>query len=231
MCDGGDLDCGSGLLLIIRNAMTPVSPGGVLEVRSREISVKEDLPAWCRLVGHEMLGNSPGLSGSTSYFIRKKLKDAVLQQDLQQAQRHVWRARVRGRGGMEAQVFVRNHSFTAGQPVSFDTADKAISAVEYLLGSLGACIAVGLQWRASQRGVTINNLEVSLQAKADNVLVYLVLEHNGHAVLADGEVVAEVDADAEQDILDELLRETILRSPVTQTLERAVAIKTQMRRT
>ncbi len=65
-----------------------------------------------------MLGNSSGLSGSTSYFIRKKLKDAVLQQDLQQAQRHVWRARVRGRGGMEAQVFVRNHSFTAGQPVS-----------------------------------------------------------------------------------------------------------------
>jgi uncharacterized OsmC-like protein/TusA-related sulfurtransferase len=231
MCDGGDLDCGSGLLLIIRNAMTPVSPGGVLEVRSREISVKEDLPAWCRLVGHEMLGNSSGLSGSTSYFIRKKLKDAVLQQDLQQAQRHVWRARVRGRGGMEAQVFVRNHSFTAGQPVSFDTADKAISAVEYLLGSLGACIAVGLQWRASQRGVTINNLEVSLQAKADNVLVYLGLEHNGHPGLADVEVVAYVDADAEQDILDELLRETILRSPVTQTLERAVAIKTQIRRT
>ncbi len=29
MCDGGDLDCGSGLLLIIRNAMTPVLPGGV----------------------------------------------------------------------------------------------------------------------------------------------------------------------------------------------------------
>ena len=44
ICDGGDLDCGSGLLLIIRNAMQPLPPGGVLEVRSREISVKEDLP-------------------------------------------------------------------------------------------------------------------------------------------------------------------------------------------
>ena len=52
MCDGGDLDCGSGLLLIIRDAMKPLPPGGLLEVRSRESSVKEDLPAWCRLVGH-----------------------------------------------------------------------------------------------------------------------------------------------------------------------------------
>jgi uncharacterized OsmC-like protein/TusA-related sulfurtransferase len=230
MCDGGDLDCGSGLLLIIRNAMTPVSPGGVLEVRSREISVKEDLPAWCRLVGHEMLGTNEGLSGSTSYFIRKKLVDTVLQQDLQQAQKHVWRARVRGRGGMEAQVFVRNHSFTAGQPMSFDTADKAISAVEYLLGSLGACIAVGLQWRASQRGIKIENLEVSLQAKADNVLVYLGLENNGHPGVAGIDAVAYIDADAGQDILNELLQETILRSPVTQTLQHAIAIKTQMRK-
>ena len=48
VCDGGDLDCGSGLLLIIRNAMQPLGAGGVLEVRSRESTVKEDLPAWCR---------------------------------------------------------------------------------------------------------------------------------------------------------------------------------------
>jgi hypothetical protein len=45
VCDGGDLDCGSGLLLIIREAMQPLPSGGLLEVRSREISVKEDLPA------------------------------------------------------------------------------------------------------------------------------------------------------------------------------------------
>src|SRR5579863_2483479 len=107
MCDGGDLDCGSGLLLIIRNAMEPLPSGGVLEVRSREISVKEDLPAWCRLVGHDMLATTPGEFGSTSYFIRKKLADAVLKQDLDQARNYVWRARVRGRGGMGAEVFVR----------------------------------------------------------------------------------------------------------------------------
>jgi hypothetical protein len=61
-------------------------------------------------------------------------------------------------------------------------------------------------------------------------LVYLGLENDGHPGLAELEAVAYVDADAEQDMLDELLRETILRSPVTQTLLHAVTIKAQMRR-
>ena len=36
VCDGGDLDCGSGLLLIIKKAMDPLLGGEILEVRSRE---------------------------------------------------------------------------------------------------------------------------------------------------------------------------------------------------
>jgi len=229
-CDGGDLDCGSGLLLIIRNAMDPLPPGAILEVRSREISVKEDLPAWCRLVGHDMLASRPGDAGSTSYFIRKKTADTVLKQDLEQAKNYVWRARVRGRGGMEAQVFVRNHSFVAGQPASFDTADRAISAVEYLLGSLGACLAVGFQWRASQRGITVHNLEVSLQARAQDILVYLGLQDEGNPGLTDVRAIVYVDADAETEILEKLLAETVRRSPVTQTFQHAVSFTAELRK-
>lgn len=229
-CDGGDLDCGSGLLLIIRNSMSPLAPGGVLEVRSREISVREDLPAWCRMVGHDLLATRPGDASSTSYFIRKKSEDAVLRQDLDQARNIVWRARIRGSGGMESQVFVRNHSFIVGQPASFDTADKAISAVEYLLGSLGGCIAVGLQWRASRRGIQIRNLEVSLQTRSEDVLVYLGLHEEGSPGLGGVRAVVYIDADAEYEILEELLAETLRRSPVTQTFQRAVAVTAELRK-
>ncbi len=229
-CDGGDLDCGSGLLLIIRNSMSPLPPGGVLEVRSREISVREDLPAWCRMVGHDLLGAHPGDAGSTSYFIRKKSEDAALHQDLDQARNVVWRARIRGPGGMEAQVFVRNHSFVVGQPASFDTSDKAISAVEYLLGSLGACIAVGLQWRASRRGIQIRNLEVSLQARSEDVLVYLGLQEEGNPGLGGVRASVYVDADADLDVLEELLAETLRRSPVMQTFQRATAVTAELRK-
>src|SRR5881628_3798849 len=36
--DGGDLDCGNGLLLLIRQHMDPLPRGGLLEFRSTEIS-------------------------------------------------------------------------------------------------------------------------------------------------------------------------------------------------
>ncbi|MEP9348618.1 5-methyltetrahydropteroyltriglutamate--homocysteine methyltransferase [Xanthobacter sp. KR7-225] len=53
--DGGDLDCGNGLLLLIRRHIDPLPRGGLLEIRSTEISVDDDLPAWCRLTGNEMV--------------------------------------------------------------------------------------------------------------------------------------------------------------------------------
>ncbi|WP_044563992.1 5-methyltetrahydropteroyltriglutamate--homocysteine methyltransferase [Azospirillum sp. B4] len=53
--DGGDLDCGNGLLLLIRKHIDPLPRGGLLEIRSTEISVDEDLPAWCRLTRNELV--------------------------------------------------------------------------------------------------------------------------------------------------------------------------------
>lgn len=53
--DGGELDCGNGLLLLIRQHLDALEPGQVLEIRSREPSVEEDLPAWCRLTNNELL--------------------------------------------------------------------------------------------------------------------------------------------------------------------------------
>ena len=53
--DGGDLDCGSGLLLLIRRHIDPLDQGQLLEIRSVEPSVEEDLPAWCRLTGNQLV--------------------------------------------------------------------------------------------------------------------------------------------------------------------------------
>lgn len=53
--DGGDLDCGSGLLLLIRQHIDPLDPGELLEILSTEVSVVEDLPAWCRMTGNDLV--------------------------------------------------------------------------------------------------------------------------------------------------------------------------------
>jgi 5-methyltetrahydropteroyltriglutamate--homocysteine methyltransferase len=53
--DGGDLDCGNGLLLLIRKHIDPLLRGQLLEIRSTETSVESDLPAWCRMTGNELV--------------------------------------------------------------------------------------------------------------------------------------------------------------------------------
>ena len=46
LVDGGDMDCGSGLLLLITRAMRRLETGQLLGVRSAESSVMVDLPVW-----------------------------------------------------------------------------------------------------------------------------------------------------------------------------------------
>lgn len=53
--DGGDLDCGNGLLLLIRKHIDPLARGGLLEVRSTDSTVEVDLPSWCRLTKNELI--------------------------------------------------------------------------------------------------------------------------------------------------------------------------------
>ncbi len=69
--DGGDLDCGNGLLLLIRRNIDPLDPGKLLEIRSTDSSVEEDLPAWCRLTSNELV--SRVRTGNVrSYLVRKR---------------------------------------------------------------------------------------------------------------------------------------------------------------
>ena len=233
--EGGDLDCGSGLLLLIRNAMEPIDGGGVLEVRSREISVKEDLPAWCRMVGHALLGVAPGDGKTLHFAIRKKgaptkvaAPEADLEDDKQAAKDFAWRVRARWESGMTAKVFARNHSWIVGQPASFDTEDVAAGAIEHLLGALASDLAVGLQWRCSQQQVEVFNLELTLNARADNILVYLGLEDEGSPGLTAIEGRLYVDADADEEALAGLWRETLRRSPLARTLARETPLAIEL---
>jgi 5-methyltetrahydropteroyltriglutamate--homocysteine methyltransferase len=68
--DGGDLDCGNGLLLMIRSHIDPLPRGGLLEILSTETSVREDLPAWCRMTGNELVSVAPAGAG-TSFLVCK----------------------------------------------------------------------------------------------------------------------------------------------------------------
>lgn len=68
--DGGDLDCGNGLLLLIRQHIDPLQRGQLLEIISTEGSVREDLPAWCRLTRNELV-SVVSAGRATSFLVCK----------------------------------------------------------------------------------------------------------------------------------------------------------------
>jgi 5-methyltetrahydropteroyltriglutamate--homocysteine methyltransferase len=68
--DGGDLDCGNGLLLLIRRHIDPLEAGQLLEILSTEASVEEDLPAWCRLTDNALVSRTR-TGAVRSYLVRK----------------------------------------------------------------------------------------------------------------------------------------------------------------
>jgi 5-methyltetrahydropteroyltriglutamate--homocysteine methyltransferase len=81
--DGGDLDCGNGLLLLIRKHIDPMDRGGLLEIRSTEISVDEDLPSWCRMTGNELVsfvkdGKQRSFLVSKGQLAERKAKSAAV---------------------------------------------------------------------------------------------------------------------------------------------------------
>ncbi len=68
--DAGEEGCAT-LTSNLKARLAGMAPGGVLEVRSREPSTREDIPAWCRLAGHELVALQE--DGSTIRFtIRKR---------------------------------------------------------------------------------------------------------------------------------------------------------------
>ena len=216
--------------------MAPLPKGGRLELRSRESSVREDLPAWCRLVGHALESVVPAEGGTTRFLIAKGMAEAAgdaapLERDLEAARRFQWSARVKWSAGMAATSYVRNHAVAVGQPASFDTADAAPSAIELLLTALGGCLAVGFQWRASRRGIAVHQLEVSLQARLDDVRADLALDSaTGHPGLAAIEGALWIDCDADDATLQALFADTLARSPVAQSLLRGVPLRIAAKR-
>lgn len=69
--DGGDLDCGSGLLLLIRRHIDPLAAGQTLEILSTDATVAVDLPAWCRMTGNDLISLEKRDARQNSYLVRK----------------------------------------------------------------------------------------------------------------------------------------------------------------
>ena len=56
--NAGLLACGE-LIVLLAARFRTMRPGAVLRLISLDPAAMEDVPAWCRLTGHELLGAEP----------------------------------------------------------------------------------------------------------------------------------------------------------------------------
>ena len=147
----------------------------------------------------------------------------------EQARNFKWQTRVRWSGGSAAKAYARNHAWEIGQPASFDVQDPAPSAVEYLLSALAGCLAMGFQIHASRQGIAIDDLEITLAGQIDNIYTFLGLETNGHSGFKNISGTVYVRSDADEDVLEEIWRQTVAVSPVANSLVRNVSVDVKMR--
>jgi OsmC-like protein len=130
----------------------------------------------------------------------------------------------------ERRVYARNHSFSVGKQASLEPADSQPSAVEYLLGALGADVVSGFEAEAARRRVPIDGLEMRISGRLDNVLTHLgVIGEAGHPGFGSIEGTLYVTAGAEPDTLDAIWRVALERSPLVNTLSRAVQLSLDLR--
>lgn len=223
--EGGDLDCGSGLVLLIREAMADVPEGGVLELRSREPSVRDDLPPWCRMVGHALLGELPEPRGAR-YLIRKgagetaRAEADALAQDRERAREYTWRARARHAGHLRSTVYCRNFVIEVGQPASFEERDALPSAVEHLLAALAGDLVVGLGSACARAGLEVDDVELTARLTLEDVLAHLGLS-GGSPAIERIAVKCYVTTMEDPGTVRAVWDEAVARAPVAATLARA----------
>lgn len=230
--DGGNLDCGSGLVLLIREHMSSVPQNGVLEMRSMEPSVGEDLPPWCRMTGHVLLGSRTE-GAATSYFIRKgdsetaRREQNSLDEDKRKAREYTWRLRTRCNDALQSTVYCRNFSFMVGQPASFEAQDKYPSAIEYLLGALSGALSTAFATACSRKAVKMDDIEISIQGRVKNILAHLGIEQ-GDPSLDSIEITCYASSFDDNDMIKSLWDDTLARCPITSTLKQCVTIHTKL---
>jgi uncharacterized OsmC-like protein len=139
-----------------------------------------------------------------------------------------WSARVRWDGGFRSQALVRDHTFTIDEPATLIGKDLAPNAAEYVLAAYGACLNTGLALNATKNGIKLRNAEVIVEGRLDNILTFFGMSKDGHPGFREITVKAYVDADADDDTLKKVWRETVASSPIGNTLVRDVVVHDEL---
>ncbi len=229
--DGGAMDCGSGLILLIRQNMLAVPVGGILEIRSSEPTVESELPPWCRMVGHTHVKSVQVEKGTWRHWVRRGTdaasEQAELEADKRKAQEFKWSVRARRTSDLETTVYSRNFSWKSASSVDFDRSSELPGSLEKFLAATLADVINCFAIRCSRSQILLDELEGTLNATLNNSLAAVGIEA-GDSSIKQINLVAYVTSPAPE---PEIRREWDLAlgdSPVYQTLKKSCEVDSRI---
>jgi hypothetical protein len=148
-----------------------------------------------------------------------------------------WAVRVRRTGPRESRAYARRFSFDVGEQAGLRDTDPHPSALEYLVGALGGDLIRGFETEAARRGFTVDEIELTLDARLDNPLVLLgVIGEEGSPGLSSIRGKCDVSlapppegSSPVGEAAAEIWRTALSRSPLYTTLSRAARIDIRFR--
>ena len=135
-----------------------------------------------------------------------------------------WNARVKWQGGFKSEAYVREHSFAMDEPSTLAGVNTAPNAVEYVLSALGGCYVVGFVLNATKKGVKVDDLEVVVEGQLDNILTFFGLSNKGHPGFREIKAKLYARTKADKKVVEEIWKDTVATSPVSNTLSRNVTV-------
>lgn len=222
--DGGSMDCGSGLILLIRQNMLLVPTGGVLEIRSTEPTVETELPPWCRMVGHIHVQSIQVETGVWRHWVQRGIDDkserADFESDKAKAQEFKWNLRARRTDGLKTTVYSRNFSWESGNSIDFDRSSEQTSSLEQFFGALLSDVINCLSIRCSRSQIVLDELEGTLNGTLNNSLAAAGVEEGDSSVKAIKIVVyvtsaspaAAIQREWDAALLDSAVYQTIVKA-------------------
>jgi len=228
--DGGSMDCGSGLILLIRQNMLQVPAGGILEIRSSEPTVESELPPWCRMAGHSHLRSVKTGKEAWQHWVQRgtgnEAEQIEFEADKKKVQQFQWNLRVRATD-VETTVYSRNFSWKTGSTIDFDRAGETVSTLEQFFGALLSDVIYCFSVRCSQNGVLVDELEGTLNGTLHSPLAAVGVEEGDSSVKEIKLVVYVTSPAASVDVQREW-EQALATSPVFQTLQKSCKIDSRL---
>lgn len=135
-----------------------------------------------------------------------------------------WQARVQWKSGVQNSLTIRDFKpFIIDEPEMLGGSDKGPNPVELLIGTAGSCFSITFQVLASQQGITLEEMNVDIEADL-NAAVFLGLEE-GDGGIIDPVITLKAKTSATKEQIESIAQTALQKSPVLMSMKADIRLE------